>query len=60
MTYNMYNIKHNITVETFLTIKYDAIWFEHRIKIVASELGQRGYLNLAIENPYFAAGIKKL
>jgi hypothetical protein len=56
----MYDIKHNITVETFWTIKYDAIWFEPRIKIVASELGQRGYLNLAIENPYFAAGIKKL
>ena len=54
----MYDIKHNITVETFWTIKYDAIWFEPRIKIVASELGQRGYLNLAFEDPYFATGIK--
>ena len=45
---------------TFCTIKYDAIGFEPRIKIVASKLGQRDYLNLAFEDPYFAFGIKNL
>jgi hypothetical protein len=47
-------------VQTFWTIKYDAIWFEPGIKIVALELGQRRYLNMAFEDPYFASGIKQL